>query len=186
MATQEFLGLRVATYARFSSEGQNESSIEDQLRRCREFITENGGTVREPLIFADRALSGAGTDRPDYERMMRLATNKPREIDAIVIEDLSRLSRSAADLFPVQRLLEFSEVRLVGVADGIDTFAKHSTLTFGLKTLVSSIYLEDLRDKTLRGLEGRALADLATGGVAFGYSLRKEVGPKWQGTRDQN
>src|SRR5262249_27894533 len=35
------------------------------------------------------------------------------------------------------------------------------------------------------GLEGRALAGLATGGVAFGYALRKETGPdgKSSGTR---
>jgi len=109
--------------------------------------------------------------------MMRLVANKPREIDVIVIEDLSRLSRAAADLFTVQRLFEFLEVRLIGIADGIDTFAKHSTLTFGLKSLVSTIYINDLRDKTLRGLEGRALAGFATGGVAFGYRLSKESGP---------
>jgi hypothetical protein len=62
----------------------------------------------------------------------------------------------------LQRLLEFLEIRLIGVADGIDTFARHSTLTFGLKSLVSTIYLSDLRDKTIRGLEGRALAGFAT------------------------
>jgi len=185
MASEELVGLRVAIYARFSSEGQRESSIEDQVRRCREFVLSKGGTVREQLVFADRGISGAGTDRPAYEQMMRLITNKPRELDVIVIEDLSRLSRAAADLFTLQRLFEFLEVRLIGVADGIDTFAKHSTLTFGLKSLVSAIYLDDLRDKTLRGLEGRALAGFATGGVCFGYSLRKEFGPggKPVGTR---
>lgn len=31
------------------------------------------------------------------------------------------------------------------------------------------MYIEDLRDKTLRGLEGRARAGFATGNVAFGY-----------------
>jgi site-specific DNA recombinase len=55
--------------------------------------------------------------------------------------------------------------------------AKHSPITFGIKTLVASIYLNELRDKTLRGLEGRARAGLATGGVAFGYRLQKELGP---------
>ena len=40
-----------------------------------------------------------------------------REIDVIVIEDLSRLSRAAADLFTVQRLFEFLEVRLIGIVD---------------------------------------------------------------------
>lgn len=176
MASKELLGLRVAVYARFSSEGQREASIDDQLRRCHEFVVAHGGAVRDDLTFSDRATSGAGTDRPGYERMMRLVVNKPREIDVIIIEDLSRLSRAAADLFTVQRLFEFLEVRLIGIADGIDTFAKHSTLTFGLKSLVSTIYINDLRDKTLRGLEGRALAGFATGGVAFGYRLSKEIG----------
>ena len=105
MASKELLGLRVAVYARFSSEGQREASIEDQLRRCHEFVVANGGTVRDELTFSDRAASGAGTDRPGYERMMRLVAN----------EDLSRLSRAAADLFTVQRLFEFLEVRLIGI-----------------------------------------------------------------------
>jgi DNA invertase Pin-like site-specific DNA recombinase len=136
-----------------------------------------GGVVREDLTFSDRATSGARTDRPAYEQLMRLVSAKPSQLDAIVIEDLSRLSRSAADLFTIQRLFEFLEVRIIGVADGIDTFAKHSPITYGIKTLVASIYLNELRDKTLRGLEGRARAGLATGGVAFGYRLQKELGP---------
>ncbi|MFZ5893256.1 MAG: recombinase family protein [Myxococcota bacterium] len=175
MASEELVGLRIALYARFSKEGQSESSIEDQLRRCKDFAIQRGGTLRDEWIFSDSAESGEGSDRASYERMMRLATSRPRELDVIIIEDLSRLSRAPADLFTIQRMFEFLEVRLIGVADGIDTFASHSTLTFGMKTLVSSIYLSDLRDKTLRGLEGRALAGLATGGVAFGYCLRKEL-----------
>src|SRR5260221_29323 len=82
--------------------------------------------------------------RPGYEQLIRLVQKHSTDINVLVIEDLSRLSRAAADLFTLQRLFEFLEVRLIGVADGIDTFAKHSTLTFGLKSLVSTIYLSDL------------------------------------------
>lgn len=94
----------------------------------------------------------------------------------IVVEDLSRLSRSAADLFAVQRLLEYAEVRLVGIADGIDTAATHTKLTFGIKSVISDFYIAELADKTRRGLEGRALAGFATGGVGYGYRLRKVAG----------
>ncbi|HKO49462.1 MAG TPA: recombinase family protein [Polyangiaceae bacterium] len=175
MANTDLVGQQIAIYARFSSEDQREASIDEQVRRCTAFAHEHGGDVRSGLIFSDRATSGAGIDRPGYERMMRLATAKPRQVDVILVEDLSRLSRAQADLFTIQRLLEFSEVRLVGISDGIDTSAKHSRLTFGLKSLVSAVYLDELRDKTLRGLEGRALAGFATGGVAFGYSLHKQT-----------
>jgi site-specific DNA recombinase len=176
MASEELVGLVMAIYARFSSDGQREASIEDQVRRCRGWIESRGGLVRDDMIFADHGMSGTGADRPAFERMMRLATNRPRQIDMIVVEDLSRLSRAAADLFPVQRLLEYAEVRLVGVADGIDTTATHTKLTFGIKSVISDFYVAELADKTRRGLEGRALAGLATGGVAFGYELRKQTG----------
>lgn len=173
----ELEGLTIAIYARFSSDGQREASIEDQVRRCREYVEARGGAVRPEMLFEDRAMSGTGADRPSFDRLIRLATNKPREVDVIVVEDLSRLSRSAADLFPVQRLLEYAEVRLIGVADGIDTSAAHNKLTFGIKSVISDFYIAELADKTRRGLEGRALAGLATGGVAYGYSTRKLTGP---------
>jgi len=65
--------------------------------------------------------------------------------------------------------LQFLKVPPVGVADGIDTSAKHAKLSFTVKSLVADLYLDDLRDKTLRGLEGRALAGFATGNVAYGF-----------------
>jgi DNA invertase Pin-like site-specific DNA recombinase len=49
VASKELLGLRVAVYARFSSEGQREAIIDDQHRRCHEFVLANGGAVREEL-----------------------------------------------------------------------------------------------------------------------------------------
>jgi DNA invertase Pin-like site-specific DNA recombinase len=170
-------GKMIAIYARYSSDLQSDSSIDDQVRRCREWIEGHGGCVDDGLVFADRATSGASTDRPGYEQMMRVVTAKPRRVDVIVVEDLSRLSRSSADLFTMQRLLEFLEVRLLGVADGIDTSAEHSMLTFGMKTIVSDIYLKDLRDKTVRGLRGNAKRGLSTGGLPLGYrSVRGEQG----------
>lgn len=42
-------------------------------------------------------------------------------------------------------------------------------LSHTVKSLVADMYLEDLRDKTLRGLEGRALAGFATGNVPYGF-----------------
>lgn len=172
----ELSGLKCAVYARFSSEDQREASIDDQVRRCRQFIERHGGTFDEALVFADRAVSGASMDRPMFSALSRLATATPPLIDVIVTEDLSRVGRDQADLHHFRRSLEYSRVRLIGIADGIDTAAAHGSLTFSMKGIVAEIYLRDLRDKTLRGLEGRALAGYATGGVAYGYRLRKELG----------
>jgi DNA invertase Pin-like site-specific DNA recombinase len=90
-------------------------------------------------------------------------------IKVIVTEDMSRISRDFADSAQIFKRLQFLKVPLIGVADGIDTSAKHAKLSFTVKSLVADMYLDDLRDKTLRGLEGRALAGFATGNVAYGY-----------------
>lgn len=174
---QELAGLRCAVYARYSSEGQREASIDDQVRRCRQYIEHHGGTFDESLVFADRAISGASADRPMFTALSNLATSTPPIIDVIVTEDLSRIGRDQADLHHFKRSLEYSRVRLIGIGDGIDTAAAHGSLTFAMKGIIAEHYLRDLRDKTLRGLEGRALAGYATGGVAFGYRLRKAAGP---------
>ena len=160
-------GGNVAIYARFSCDNQREASIEDQIRRCREYVTQAGGDPEQALTFTDRALSGSSLERPGFEAMMRAVEHQ--EIDVIVTEDLSRISRDFADAALVFRRLRFADVPLIGIADGIDTSAKDAKLSFTLKSLVVDLYLDDLRDKTRRGLIGRALAGYSTGPRPYGY-----------------
>lgn len=162
----------VAIYARFSSARQRETSIEDQVRRCREFIAQSGGDPSTAQVFSDFAVSGASLDRPGFEALMQAVDD--RRVGAIVTEDLSRISRDFADSAHIFKRLQFVEVPLLGVADGIDTSSKNAKLSFTVKSLVADLYLDDLRDKTLRGLEGRAHAGFATGNTPFGYCTEAE------------
>lgn len=157
----------VAIYARYSSANQNERSIDDQVRRCREYIALHGGNPDAAKVFTDFAISGASLDRPGFEAMMTAVNGGT--IKTIITEDLSRISRDFADSAMIFKRLEFKQVPLVGVADGIDTSARGAKMAFTFKSLMSEMYLDDLRDKTLRGLEGKALAGLATGAVPYGF-----------------
>jgi DNA invertase Pin-like site-specific DNA recombinase/Arc/MetJ-type ribon-helix-helix transcriptional regulator len=169
MDPQRLAGKRVAIYARYSSALQRECSIEDQVRRCSEFVQRHGGMVDPDLIFSDVAISGASLARPSFEHMMQRLDEKPCPIGAVVTEDISRISRDFADAALVFKKMQYLQVPLFGVGDGIDTSSKHAKLTYTIKSLVSDLYLDDLRDKTLRGLEGRALAGFSTGGLPYGY-----------------
>jgi DNA invertase Pin-like site-specific DNA recombinase len=168
-------GKRVAVYARFSSDRQRDASIDDQVHRCRDFVEGHGGKVSPDLVLADHAVSGASLQRPAFERLMELATAKPRRIDAIVVEDVSRLSRDFADAADLFKRLRYHEVALLGVADGIDSTAANGKVTYTVKSMVAEMYLDDLRDKTLRGLQGRARAGYSTGGLAFGFRSVAEL-----------
>jgi site-specific DNA recombinase len=169
-------GKRVAIYARFSSDKQSDTSIADQVRRCQQFVEREGGTVDPSRVFTDYATSGASLARAGFEAMMALTSGTPPAIDVIVAEDLSRITRDLADGALLFRRLQYLGVKLLGVADGVDTSAKHAKLTYTVKNLVADIYLDDLRDKTLRGLEGRHHANLSTGAFPYGYKSIPSIG----------
>ncbi len=60
-------------------------------------------------------------------------------------------------------------MRLIGVSDGVDTGRKGHKAEVGLRGIMGELYLDDLRDKTHRGLTGRALAGASAGGLPYGY-----------------
>jgi hypothetical protein len=66
--------------------------------------------------------------------------------------DSSALSRDAAEILRLVRLLQGLGVKLISVADGIETGHKLSKLVVSMKAVINELYLDDLRDRTLRGL----------------------------------
>ena len=59
----------VVIYARYSSAGQNDQSIDGQLAKCREYAQQRG--YRVVGEYCDRALSGRYAEtRPEFQRMI--------------------------------------------------------------------------------------------------------------------
>ena len=157
--------MRIAAYARYSSDNQRDASLEDQLRNCRRYAERQDW--RAPEEFADRAISGSRTDRAEYSRLLAAADR----FDVILVDDLSRLGRDKDEIGRTVKRLTFLGVRLIGVSDGVDTARKSSKLDVGMRGLMSELYLDDLADKTHRGLTGRALAGASAGGLPYGYRV---------------
>lgn len=160
-------GNRIGAYARYSSDKQSVSSVDDQLRRFQTALAQVGRELNPALTFTDHAISGKSTERPGFEALLQKV--KRRELDVLIVEDVSRLARNQSDATRLYEELAFYGVQLISLGDGIDTQQKGAKLQFGVKALFADIYLDDLRDKTLRGMEGRAHAGLATGGRLLGY-----------------
>jgi len=159
--------MRVALYARYSSEGQREASIEDQFRNCERYANREKWRIVER--YADKAISGT-KDEKDREGFAALMTSaKAKRFDVLLIDDLSRLSRDSVKTEEARRLFVYLGIRLIGVSDGIDTSAKGHKALSGFKGLMNDIFLDDLREKTHRGLAGQALKGLNTGGRSYGY-----------------
>ncbi|MBS0218119.1 MAG: recombinase family protein [Proteobacteria bacterium] len=157
--------MRVAAYARYSSDMQSSASLDDQLRNCLNYCTRMGWP--DPEAYTDAAISGARNDRPAYRRLLADA----QQFDVILIDDMSRLSRDSVEIQQQVRRLKFSGVRVISISDGIDTADKGHKLGVGLRGLMGELYLDDLREKTHRGLTGKALDGSSAGGLPYGYRV---------------
>jgi site-specific DNA recombinase len=157
--------MRIAAYARYSTDMQREASLEDQLRNCRNYCQRQGWP--DPEIYTDAGISGARNDRPGYQRMLANA----HRYDVILVDDLSRLSRDSIASAQAVKRLKFAGVRLIGVSDGVDTSRKSHKADVGLRGLMSELYLDDLAEKTHRGMMGRALNGASAGGLPYGYRV---------------
>lgn len=160
---------RWGIYARFSSDRQSETSIDDQVRRCRAEIDKRGGRLVE--TYADYAISGASArNRPALRALLEDA--QAERIDAVIAEGLDRLSRDQEDVAGLWKRLRFAGVKLITLSEG-DVDELH----VGLRGTVNALYLRDLADKTRRGLEGRVLAGRSGGGRCYGYDVMDDLGP---------
>jgi site-specific DNA recombinase len=169
--------MKVAIYARYSSENQRDASIADQFRVCREFAQRQGWTIAGE--YEDHAVSCATLLRSGFQAMMAVALRK--EVEVVLAESLDRFSRDQEDTAGLFKRLTFAGVSIVTLAEGDITF-----LHIGLKGTMNAMYLSELADKTRRGLRGRVENGKAGGGLCYGYRVvrRFENGEVSKGDRE--
>jgi site-specific DNA recombinase len=151
----------VFIYARYSSDRQQDRSIEDQIALTQAYCERKGYQVAN--VFADRAKSGASAiDRFDYKRMIAAAA--AGNCDVIVAEDLDRLSRNQADIAHLHERMTFAGVAIETVADGLV-----NEMHVGLKGTMNALFLKNLALKVHRGMAGVVREGRHAGGLAYGY-----------------
>ena len=121
--------------------------------------------------------------RPAYRRLLAAVGSSAKPFDVLLVDDLCRLSRDAAEMLRLARVLEYARITLISVADGIETGTKLSKLTLSVKAIFNEQYLDDLRERTLRGLQGRFARGLHTGGRIYGYGRSRWWIPRAGWTR---
>jgi site-specific DNA recombinase len=155
--------MRVALYARYSSDMQRDTSIGDQFRLCRLFVDRQGWTTNQE--YSDHAITGSTLLlRPGIQRLMQDAMQ--HRYDVLVAESLDRFSRDQEDTAALFKRLRFLGVSWVTLSEGEIT-----ELHVGFKGTMNGLYLKDLAAKTRRGLRGRVEAGKSGGGRCYGYRV---------------
>lgn len=158
---------RVALYARYSSEKQRETSIVDQLRGGHELAARHGWEI--VAQHADEGVSGSVPVALRRGGKALLADALASRFDVLVLEGLDRLSREIGEAETITKRLEHRGIRIVGTADGYDSEARGRKVMRIARGLVNELYLDDLREKTHRGLAGQFDRGFHVGGVTYGY-----------------
>lgn len=166
----------VAIYSRYSTDEQDPRSIDDQIRRCTEHA--NGHDQEVVATFSDAAVSGAHTDRVSFTKMLDAVTATKRPpFRAVLVDDLSRLSRNIGDFWRVVDDLASAGITVVDVQTGMSSDDPNARSLFGMKSVFNDHFLQVVRYQTHRGLEGRAKAGFWTGGRIYGYGTQPEPNP---------
>lgn len=106
-------------YARFSSHGQTEQSIEGQLRECYEYAKRNDLIILHEYI--DRALSGTNDKRPEFQQMIE--DSKKRDFNYVLVYQLDRFARNRYDSATYKAKLKKNNVRVISAKENITTDA---------------------------------------------------------------
>lgn len=164
--------MKLATYTRFSTCLQKETSLEDQQRIIHEWAARNGHEI--VAQFSDAAETGATTaTRDGLQKLLREVDSKYRRFEGVAVHQLSRLSRDMGDVWRIAfKRLKFYKVRLIAVADGIDTKDPNAKMQVALKSLQNEMFLDDQRVNVKRGMDSQFMRGFSTGSLPFGYTSR--------------
>jgi site-specific DNA recombinase len=151
---------RAAIYARFSSDLQNDRSIEDQVALCQLIATRNGLDV--VARFEDRALSGSSTvARAGFRALMQAAA--AGQFEFIIAEDVDRISRNQADWHNARKRLDFLGVKIFAHGGAV------GNLDGSVRAMMAEHFIENLAQHTRRGMAGVIRDGRHAGGRAYGY-----------------
>lgn len=162
-----------ALYVRLSKEDSgydNSDSIEMQEYLLEQYVRTQTD-MQVAGLFCDNGSTGTNFDRPDFERMMEAI--RKREIDCIVVKDLSRFGRNYVETgYYLEKIFPFLGVRFVAVNDGYDTLknANGDGLVVSLKNIVNSLFAKDISKKSGSALRRKQEKGEFIGGwTPYGY-----------------
>jgi hypothetical protein len=111
--------LRIVIYARYSTDEQHFSSIEDQSAYCRQFLALLGITNTQTEEIFDSEMSGELVSRPGIDQVRDGI--RARRWDLLIVEDSSRLFRHETACGELIETAVDCGLRVLCLNDDVDT-----------------------------------------------------------------
>ena len=162
--------MKAVIYARYSTEGQREESIEGQLRECTQYCDKNGITIVRHYI--DRAFSAKTDNRPEFLQMIK--DSAKGLFDMVIVWKLDRFSRNRYDSAHYKATLKRNGVKVVSATENIAEGPEGIILESLLEGM-AEYYSAELAVKVIRGHTENALKCKYNGGTpTYGYRIDED------------
>lgn len=167
---QEQIGV---IYARYSSSGQRDESIEGQLRDCHAFAERYNIRIIEE--YCDRAMTGTSDRRPEFQRMIR--DSSKGQFNVVITWKNDRFARSRYDSAVYKAKLKQNGVRLLYAKESIPDGPEGIVLESVMEGF-AEYYSANLSQNVKRGNYDSALKRQTLGQTVFG--LRKGADKRFE------
>lgn len=166
--TAEHLSRQACVYIRQSTPGQVRHNLESQRRQYA--LVDHArslGWENVEVIDEDLGISGSGTRRPGFERLLRALCDG--QVGAVFSIEASRLARNGRDW---HTLLEFCSVvgaLLIDAESVYDPRLTNDRLLLGMKGTISEMEVASFRERGQAALQQKAQRGALVLRVAVGY-----------------
>ena len=164
--------MRVWLYTRLSNDDDPaQNSLQNQQEICRAFAEKQGWTIAGSST--DDNISGMNFSRRGLDTLT--AALQVKQIDAVLVKDLSRLGRHRTQTALFIDFLRQQQVRVISVTEGVDTFCEEDDLMIGVRGLMNDYYAKDIGKKIRAGYRQKQKEGLVIT-PPFGYWKDKNTG----------
>lgn len=163
---------RIALYPRVSTleQARDGYSINEQVSRMKLYCEAHGWEVHK--IYTDAGFSGADTNRPGLQELIKDAEND--RFDAVLVYKLDRLSRSQKDtLTLIEDVFLPNGVDFISMTENLDTSTPFGRAMVGILSVFAQLEREQIKERMEVGKVGRAKEGHWCGSpcAPFGYDV---------------
>ncbi len=153
------------------------SSISNQRELIHNYLASHPEFDRWKIQeFVDDGYSGTSENRPEFQRMIRLA--RQGKIQCIIVKDFSRFARNYIIVGDyIEQIFPFLNIRFISINDSYDSAVSTSlsdNMSVVLKSILNSYYSRDLSAKMYSCNTQRMKNGDFVGTPCFGYKLNPE------------
>ena len=166
-------------YVRFSDEGSNPRSLDQQLINVLQRARRDGVFIPWHYVCADYAVSGTLACRRGYIVAKMLVEQRAETgVAWFIIDDLGRMNRNALESLRLGELVEATQVRLIGASDGFDSSNQQSKIMLAMMSSFNEVFIDQLKAKVHRGQTDAFKRGEIVQHPGFGYRLVDVLTPE--------